>query len=204
MKQYRVTKLIVLLLTSIWLTSCSSTNSKVGGILNLDTDLSITFEVDPDINPDEDNRPSPLFVRMYQLKSPKMFNKADFINLYERDKEVLGAELISKHKLKRFKPGESREEPFVLDENTIYIGLFAEFLNYRSATYKLIIPVTANNIISNSATIQISGNRIIDPDNSAGKNQDSFDFDKAAKQAGEAAEDAGKAAEQAEKAKALF
>jgi len=204
MNQYPVNKLIILLLAFIGLASCSSSSSKVGGILNLDTDLAITFEVDSDINPDDDNRPSPLFVRMYQLKSPKMFNKADFINLFERDKEVLGADLISKHKLKRFKPGESREEPFVLDENTLYIGLYAEFLNYRNATYKLVIPVTANNIISNSATIQISGNRIIDPDNSAAKNRNSFDYDKAAKQAGDAAEDAGKAAEQAEKAKALF
>lgn len=188
MKRCRISEITLLLLVSMSLISCTSVNSKVGGMLNLDTDLLVTFNVDSDINPDEKNRPSPLFVRMYQLKSPKMFNKADFINLYERDKEVLGADLVTKHKLKRFKPGESREELFVLDENTQFIGLYAEFLRYRNATYKLIIPVTAHNVIKNSATITISGNRIIDPENSANQSQSSIDVDKTAKQAGEGAE----------------
>jgi len=192
MKQFGLVEIFILILVTISLSSCTSVNSKVGGMLNLDTDLAVTFEVDSDINPDEDKRPSPLFVRMYQLKSPKMFNKADFINLYERDKEVLGADLVTKHKLKRFKPGESREEHFVLDENTQYIGLYAEFLSYQSSTYKLIIPVTAHNVIKNSATILISGNKIIDPENSANQSNSSIDVDKAAKQAGEGAEQANK------------
>ena len=148
----------LILLTVI---SCSTVNSKVGGLLSLDTDLSLAFDVDADINPDDSKTPSPLFIRLYELKSPKMFNKANFIDIFERDKEALGADMINKQKLKRIKPGEGREEDFVLSEGTKYIGLYAEFLQYKNAAYKVVIPVAQNNVVSTSATIQLSGNRMV-------------------------------------------
>lgn len=143
------------------LISCSTVNSKVGGLLNLDTDLALAFHVDADINPDDSKTPSPLFIRLYELKSPKMFNKANFIDLFERDKEALGADMINKQKLKRIRPGEGREESFVLSEETRYVGLYAEFLQYKNAAYKVVIPVAQNNVVSTSATIQLSGNRMV-------------------------------------------
>lgn len=140
--------------------ACTTVNSKVGGFFNLDTDLNLTFKVDADINPDDSKTPSPLFIRMYELKSPKMFKKANFIDLFERDTETLGADMISKQRLKRIKPGEGRETDFVLSKEARYVGLYAEFLRYKSAAYKVIIPVTPNNVISTSATIYLSGNRM--------------------------------------------
>ena len=59
------------------LSGCTAINSGVGGYFGLDTDLKLTFKVDADINPDERNKPSPLFIRLYELKSTKMFNKSD-------------------------------------------------------------------------------------------------------------------------------
>jgi len=150
--------IIILSMASV---ACTTVNSKVGGLLNLDTDLMLAFSVDADINPDDTKTPSPLFIRLYELKSPKMFTKANFIDLFERDKEALGADMINKQKLKRIKPGEGREENFVLSKETKYVGLYAEFLQYRNAAYKVIIPVTPNNVVSTSATIQLSGNRMV-------------------------------------------
>ncbi len=140
--------------------ACSSVNTKVGGMLNLDTDLSLTFKVDADINPDEGKKPSPLFIRMYELKSDKQFNKANFIDLYERDKEVLGADLIAKQRLKRLAPGEDRENEFVLDPQTRFVGLYAEFLQYKNATFKVVIPISPTNVIASSSIVHISGNTI--------------------------------------------
>ncbi|HED35857.1 MAG TPA: type VI secretion system lipoprotein TssJ [Gammaproteobacteria bacterium] len=145
----------------LFLSACQSMNGAVGGYLGLDTDLRIVFNVDADINPDEFGKASPLFIRMYELQSKKMIRKADFIEMYERDKEMLGADLVVSHRLKRFKPGESREEPFVLDKKTRYVALYAEFFNFKGSKYKLIIPVVANNVIRNSVTIRVSGNELI-------------------------------------------
>lgn len=154
-------KVIVLAVSLFSLSACTSINSSVGGLFNMDTDLEINFKVDADINPDDDKKPSPLFVRMYQLKTTKMFKRANFIDLYERDQEVLGADMISKQKLKRMKPGENRDEQFVLDKNTKFIGLYAEFLDYKKSSYKLLIPVVPTNVVGTSEDILIAGNKLI-------------------------------------------
>lgn len=143
------------------LTGCQSNKSAVGGYLDLDTDLKIEFFVDSDINPDDNGTPSPLFLRLYELKSDKMIKKADFIDLYEQDKKTLGADMIGDvHKLKRFRPGEGRIEHFVLGKNTYYVALYAEFLDFKESGFKLVIPVVANNVFRNSANVLISGNRL--------------------------------------------
>ena len=161
MRIWHIIKYIVFSLAFLASTSCTTINTKVGGLLNLDTDLKLTFVVDADVNPDDNKTPSPLFVRMYELKSPKMFNKANFIDIYERDSEVLGADMIDKQRLKHIRPGETREASFVLNKDTKYVGLFAEFLKYKDSKYKLVIPVAQTNVVSSSATIQLSGNRLI-------------------------------------------
>jgi type VI secretion lipoprotein, VC_A0113 family len=135
-------------------------NSKVGGVLNLDTDLKLIVSADSDVNPDESGKPSPVFVRLYELKDTKMLDKADFLAVYERDEEVLGKDLIAKQELKRLAPGDSREEQFVLNPETQYIALYAEFFNYKNAGYKVVVPITTNNILRNAVKIRLSGNRI--------------------------------------------
>lgn len=141
---------------------CQSNKSMVGGLLNLDTDLKLNFVVDADINPDEQGQASPLFVRLYELKSTKMITKADFIDLFEQDKTLLGADLVGDvHRLKRFKPGEDRTEQFVLDKQTQYVALYAEFFDFKDSNFKLVVPVVTNNVFRNSAVIGISGNSIM-------------------------------------------
>lgn len=142
------------------LSSCSTMNTKIGGMFNLDTDLKLSFKADSSINPDDNSAPSPLYIRMYELKSAKQFEDADFIDLYERDKKVLGADMLAKQRLRRIIPGETREKDYVLDPKTHYVGLFAEFQHYKNATYKVIIPVEPTNVIASSSVVHISGNTI--------------------------------------------
>ena len=151
--------LVCVLLLSISV-SCSTMNTRIGGMLNLDTDLELTFKADASINPDDNNTPSPLYIRMYELKSDKQFKNADFIDLYERDKEVLGADMLAKQRLKRLIPGEKREKDFVLDPKTHYVGLFAEFQKYKNSTYKVIIPIEPTNVIASSSEVRVSGNTL--------------------------------------------
>ncbi len=155
-----ITKFVLISLALLMNISCTTMNTKVGGMLNLDTDLKLDFLVGADANSDEQNIPSPLIVRMYELKSADMFNKANFIDIFERDAEVLGADMIDKQQLKHMQPGETREVNFVLSNETQYVGLFAEFLQYKDAKYKLLIPIALTNVFSSSAKIKISGNEL--------------------------------------------
>jgi len=135
-------------------------NTKIGGMLNLDTDLVITFIAGDSINPDDNGTPSPLYLRMYELKTDKQFKTADFIELYEHDKEVLGDSMLGKQRLKRLVPGEKREKNYVLNPDTHFVGLFAEFQKYKNSTYKVIIPVEPTNVVASSSTVRISGNTV--------------------------------------------
>lgn len=200
MKLILTVKNIIVGMVFIVLSACSTVNTSVGGFFNMDTDLEIKFKVDADVNPDDDRKPSPLFVRMYQLKSTKMFNRANFIDLYEKDKEVLGVDMISMQKLRRIKPGESRVENFVLNKETRYIGLYAEFLQYKKSGYKLLMPVVPTNVVGTSEKVLIAGNKIIYLGDINSVSNSSFDKEKMTK----AAEDAGAAVEKADKLKGLF
>lgn len=183
-----------------FLSGCSTVNSSVGGFFNMDTDLEIKFKVDSDVNPDDDRNPSPLFVRMYQLKSTKMFSRANFIDLYEKDKKVLGADMLSKQILRRIKPGESRNENFVLNKETRFIGLYAEFLQYKKAGFKLLIPVVPTNVVGTSEEVLIAGNKLIYLGDSELKNNSAMSKEEMEKAAG----DATAAAEKGSKLKGLF
>jgi len=156
----RAFKFLLMSLALFTSTACTTMNSKVGEVLNLDTDLKLTLMAAADANLDDDRVPSPLIIKMYELKSPDMFRKANFIDIFERDSEILGADLIAKHRLKHLQPGEERLVHFVLDEKTKYVGLFAEFLMYKDAKYKLVIPVTQTNVFSSSAEIKVSTNQL--------------------------------------------
>lgn len=207
MKKLITLKIILAFFMLINLSACSSINSTVGGFFNMDTDLEIKFKVDSDINPDDDKKPSPLFVRMYELKSNKMFSKANFIDIYEKDEEVLGADMLAKQRLRRLVPGESRNENFVLNKETRFIGLYAEFFQFKKSGFKLIVPVVPTNVIGTSAEILIAGNKLIHVDASNNIEKDDErkkNMDKAAKNAKENVDSANAAVEKADKLKSLF
>jgi len=141
--------------------SAISACTSVGEVLDLDTDLRLNFDVSANVNPDDLQKPSPVIVRMYELKSADVFQGANFIDLYEDDKNVLAQDLVAVQRLKYLKPSEQRVENFVLSKDTKFIGLFVEFLKYQDAKYKIVVPVEQMNVIRSKAKIRLDENRII-------------------------------------------
>lgn len=150
----------ILLCTLLGLVACSSHESKVGGMLNLNTDITLRVAAGADINPDHQNDPAPVFLRLYELSSDQAFKSADFIELYEREASALGDTLIQRRQLPGVAPNETREHQMVLDNNTRYIGILAEFFQYENAAYKIVVPITAKNVFRDSIRLRISGNQI--------------------------------------------
>ena len=160
MKLFGLLKKITIVVAVAAVSACTALNTKIGGVFSLDTDLKLSFHAVAVINRDDKKRPSPLFLRMYELKSTKQFEKANFIDLFERDSEVLGADLVAKQTLKRLTPGDERSDNFVLKPETRYVGLFAEFLQYKDAKFKILIPIAPTNVFASSGTVYIYGNTI--------------------------------------------
>lgn len=149
---------IVLLST---MSGCTRVNSGVVGMFNLDTDLKLVLDVGSDINPDEKHSPSPLYLRFYELSSDKVFERLDFLELYENDTSLLGKDLIAKQELEAVLPGVSRQELFVLNPETRYVAVFAEFYQYKNSQFKVVIPVTSKNVIENKLRIYITDNKLM-------------------------------------------
>ena len=93
-----------------------------------------------DLNPSSSQRPSPVLLRMYELKSATAFNQADFMSLYQADQATLGAELITREEV-MLQPGETRPFAKKLSVDTRFIGVVAAYRNLEQATWRSITAV---------------------------------------------------------------
>ena len=90
------------------------------------TILQITLDVAANVNPDAHGRPSPVVVRLYELKSLAVFGSTDFFSLDERGKETLGPELVTLEEF-QLAPGTKRQFERKPQGETQYIGVAAAF-----------------------------------------------------------------------------
>ena len=110
------------------------------------------------VNPDARKRPSPVVVRVFELKSSTLFEQADFVSLFEKEQAVLGPELISREEFV-LRPGETKPLTKPLSPDTKFIGVMAAFRELESARWRAVVPVAAGkkNVVSidlNEITLQ--------------------------------------------------
>lgn len=113
------------------------------------TIVKMDLDVGAGVNPDSRGRPSPVVVRLFELKSLAAFNDSDFFSLFDRDKETLGAELVARDEL-QLQPGEKRQVERVLQLDTHYLGVIAAFRDLEQARWRAAVPVPAG------ATVQLA------------------------------------------------
>jgi type VI secretion system protein VasD len=102
--------------------------------------IKANLHADKALNPDLNGRPSPLVVRLYELKSLSVFNNADFFNLFEQDVALLGDELQMRDEL-AFQPGETKTLERDLRVDTRYIGLIGAYRDIENARWRDTIEV---------------------------------------------------------------
>lgn len=93
-----------------------------------------------DLNPDAGGRPSPLVVRVYSLRALDSFRAADFFSLYEKDEQVLAADLVRREEW-ILKPGETREVKGELPPEVKFVAVVAAFRDVSRATWRASVPV---------------------------------------------------------------
>ena len=116
------------------------------------TEIYAEIEAMPDINPDADGVPSPLVVRMYQLKSPTAFNNATFFALYDSDTAELGEDLKGKEELE-LQPGQKLELERELAPEVRFVGFIAGYRDIDNATWRAVAELEEGS--SNDITIAV-------------------------------------------------
>lgn len=104
------------------------------------TQVAGSIEASALVNPSSSQRPSPVLLRVYELKTAAAFNSADFMSLYQRDKAELGADLVAKEEFV-LAPGESRKYAKTLAQETRFLGVIAAFRDVEHARWRSIVAV---------------------------------------------------------------
>ena len=99
------------------------------------TKSAMTLAASADTNPDANGRPSPVVVRVYQLKTDAAFKGAEFFALYDDDQKVLGPELISRDEFV-LAPSEKKTIDVAVSKETRFVGALAAFRDIRNAQWR--------------------------------------------------------------------
>ncbi len=136
-------KLIFSLLMLTQLMACSSDP------IPATTSYSLDISADSELNPHMTNNSNPVFVRFYQLKDAQAFNQAAFIDLYNKDTEVLAQSLLSKQVLGAALPGSEQRIQLKIHRDTQFLAVLVEFANYQQGEPKalLILPKSSEQVM---------------------------------------------------------
>jgi type VI secretion system protein VasD len=93
-----------------------------------------------DLNPSVSNRPSPLRLRIYELRTAANFTDADFMALYNADDATLGRDLVSREEIV-LAPGQSQASKKVLGAETQFVAVMAAYRDVEHATWRALAPV---------------------------------------------------------------
>lgn len=104
------------------------------------TTVNGTIQGSARLNPSVNQRPAPLEVRVYELKTAAAFNTADFMALYRNDQATLGGDLVGREEM-MLQPGESRPYRKTVSNDTKFIGVIGAFRNLEKATWRVVVPV---------------------------------------------------------------
>jgi type VI secretion system protein VasD len=99
------------------------------------------------VNPDIRGRPSPIVVKLFELKTVGVFDGADFFALFERERDTLGAELVSREEF-QLRPGDRQPLQRQLQADTRYIGVVAAYRELERTRWRASMPVPPNQTTS--------------------------------------------------------
>jgi type VI secretion system protein VasD len=105
--------------------------------------LELTLAAGGQLNPNAQRRPSPVVVRVFELKTPASFEAANFDGLFERDRETLAAELVARDEFV-LEPGKSQKIDRALKPESKVIGVAVAFRELERATWRTTVALKPN------------------------------------------------------------
>ena len=146
-------KALTALTTLVLLGGCS-TLSPYSHVTKLNLKLTASDQLNPDLN----GRPSPIVVRLFELKHPVAFENADFFSLYERAKESLAPDLVASEEIE-LRPGETVEMKLSVEEGSRYVGVLAAYRDLPETKWRYTVQVTPVEVTNADLTLDQAGIR---------------------------------------------
>jgi len=122
------------------------------------TKVNLKLTASDQLNPDLNGRPSPIVVRLFELKHPVSFENADFFSLYERAKETLAPDMVASEEME-LRPGETLELKLSVEEGSRYVGVLAAYRDLSDTQWRYTLQVTPLDATDVDLTLDQSGIR---------------------------------------------
>lgn len=157
-------KALSALAAMLLLTACAAL-SPYSSLSKINLKLSASEQLNPDLN----GRPSPIVVRLVELRHPVAFESADFFSLYERAAKSLAPDLVASEEL-QLRPGEIRELKLSVQSQSRYVGILAAYRDLPETRWRYTVPVitagiTHIDLVLDQAGIHGNGEVFVQADN---------------------------------------
>lgn len=119
------------------LSACSSPERK-----ELPVPIQYNLFATEDVNPSVSGRPSPVVVRLYELRNSPRFLAADYFSLVQDDRAALGDEFVSRQEYV-LRPGETRLIRKNADLTTRFIGVVASYRDIENGVWRALTQIPA-------------------------------------------------------------
>lgn len=153
----RFTQLAALLTVAL-LAGCSALSP-----YSTETKLNLKISASDQLNPDQNGRPSPIVLRLLELKHPTAFENADFFTLYERAKESLAQDLVSDEEIE-LRPGESLDLKLTVGNGNRYVGVLAAYRDLPETQWRYTVQVVPMGLTKVNLKLDDLGIHNIDAD----------------------------------------
>ncbi|WP_137806628.1 type VI secretion system lipoprotein TssJ [Pseudomonas sp. G(2018)] len=137
----------------VLLTGCSVL-SPYSGMTKLNLKLTASDQLNPDLH----GRPSPIVVRLLELKHPVAFENADFFSLYERAATSLMPDLVTSEEL-QLRPGETVELKLSVQGESRFVGILAAYRDLPESRWRFTVPLTSGDINNSDIKLDHAGIR---------------------------------------------
>jgi type VI secretion system protein VasD len=114
------------------LAGCTSNSSNVA---HEPVRLDLSIKASSGVNPDDEKRPAPIVVRIYELKNADAFNSADFFSLQDKDKAVLADDLVARDQF-QLRPGEEKTIHRNANQATTTLGVIAGYRDLPNSVWR--------------------------------------------------------------------
>jgi type VI secretion system protein VasD len=104
------------------------------------TPVEVTIVGGPELNPNAQDRPSPVVVRIFDLAETKTFEAADYDALFEHPNDALKHDVLAKEEF-MLRPGDIQQRNRSLPPAVRALGVAAAFRDLEHATWRLTIAV---------------------------------------------------------------
>lgn len=127
------------------------------------TKLDLTLTASERVNPDLHGRPSPIVVRLIELRHPVAFENADFFSLYGRAEQTLPKDFVNSEELE-LSPGEQVRLKLSVEQDSRYVGVLAAYRDLPHSQWRFVMALPLQRLTRVGLVLDQAGIRLVNPD----------------------------------------